>query len=159
MQARKTKRRFSGAAGQGSAVMVRKVVVFAVALAAFAFFARGADAHSHKKIDPRLTVTSIGVGAASTATFFAISHGKHWHNGPLASGTAWGLTTIGCMAVSPIVATAVLDRPLSYREAHVLLASCVLPVVGGWLVNEAYNNGTLWAPDEKPARKHHHHKK
>ncbi|MGH6683611.1 MAG: hypothetical protein ACRECA_06750 [Pseudolabrys sp.] len=144
--------------------MVRKFVVFIVALAAFAFIAQAADAHSHKKIahkkiDPRLTVSSIGVGAASTATFFAISHGKHWHYGPLASGTAWGLTTMGCMAVSPMVATVVVNRPLSYREAHVLLASCVLPVVGGWLVNEAYNNGTLWAPDEKPAHKHRHHKK
>jgi hypothetical protein len=47
----------------------------------------------------------------------------------------------------------VLNRPLKYREAHILVGSCVIPIIGGWLVNEAYNNGILWAPDEEPVRK------
>ena len=42
-----------------------------------------------------------------------------------------------------------LGRPLKYREAHILIGSCVIPIVGGWLVNEAYNRDILWAPDEK----------
>jgi peptidoglycan/LPS O-acetylase OafA/YrhL len=142
--------------------MVRKFVVLAAALAAFAFTVQAADAHSHKKkIDPRLTATSIGVGAAATAGYFALNDWKwHWtspHH--IGQAGAWGLTTLGCAAVSPIVATAVMNRPLSYREAHILIGSCIVPIVGGWLVNEAYNNGTLWAPDEKPAHKHRHHKK
>ena len=52
-------------------------------------------------------------------------------------------------ALSALVATAVLKRPLKYREAHILAGSCVIPIVGGWLVNEAYNRDILWAPDEK----------
>ena len=42
-----------------------------------------------------------------------------------------------------------LNRPLTYREAHILIGSCVIPIVGGWLVNEAYNHHVLWAPDER----------
>ena len=85
-----------------------------------------------------------------------------WNNG---SGFtrlgAYGVTTLGCAVVSPIVATAVLNRPLTYREAHILLGSCVIPIVGGWLVNEAYNSGVLWAPDEEVGKGHHrkHHAK
>jgi hypothetical protein len=63
---------------------------------------------------------------------------------------------VGCAAISPMVATAVLKRPLTYREAHILIGSCVIPVVGGWLVNEAYNAHALWAPDEKPEPKKRH---
>ncbi len=141
--------------------MNRKFVIFAAALAAFAFTAQGADAKSgkHHKDKKTLTAVSIGVGLASTGAYFGIKHNDGSNNGVgLSSGAAWTLSTVGCMAVSPIVATVVLDRPLKYREAHALIASCILPVVGGWLVNQAYDNGTWVAPDE-PVRKMHHKKK
>jgi hypothetical protein len=141
--------------------MNRKFVIFAAALAAFAFTAQGADAkwRKHHKDHKTLTAVSIGVGVASTGAYFAIKHHDGWNDGAgLSSGAAWTLSTVGCAAVSPIVATAVLNRPLSYREAHALIASCILPVVGGWLVNQAYDNGTWVAPDE-PVHKMHHKKK
>lgn len=148
--------------------MIRKIAIFAAAIAAFAFTCQGADAHWRKHhVDKRITAVAIGVGAASTASYFAINNWSWngWNNGSgLTRLGAWGLTTIGCAAVSPMVATAVLNRPLKYREAHVLIGSCVIPIVGGWLVNEAYNHHVLWAPDEnvemkKHHHRHHHHKK
>ena len=124
------------------------------ALAVFVFSAQAADAKSARHIDNRLTAVSIGVGTASSAGFFALNdwHFTHWNSARhgITSLGAWGLTTVGCAALSPIVATAVLNRPLTYREAHILVASCVIPVIGGWLVEEAYNNHILWAPDEQP---------
>ncbi len=60
------------------------------------------------------------------------------------------LTTVGCVAVSPIVATALLGRPLKFCEAHILFGSCLIPIIGGWLVNEAYNHHIFTAPDEQP---------
>ena len=59
------------------------------------------------------------------------------------------------MAVSPMVATMVVNRPLTMREAHVLVASCVLPIVGGWLVNEAYDAHPEWEAGAVPVVKHH----
>jgi hypothetical protein len=146
--------------------MNRKLAIFAAVIAAFAFTCQAASAGARKDIDPRIAGVAIGVGAASTATYFAINNWRFngWNNSSgLTSLGAWGVTTVGCAAVSPIVATMVLNRPLSYREAHILVGSCVVPLVGGWLVNEAYNSHLLWAPDEKPVKhrhwKRHHHKK
>jgi uncharacterized membrane protein YidH (DUF202 family) len=143
--------------------MNRKLAIFAAVIAAFAFICQGADAKGrhHHHIGKRIAAVAIGVGAASTAGYFAINNWRWngWNNGSgLTRLGAWGITTIGCAAVSPIVATAVLNRPLSFREAHILVGSCVIPIVGGWLVNEAYNHHVLWAPDEKvEMMKHHHH--
>jgi hypothetical protein len=138
--------------------MNRKFAIFAAVIAAFAFTAQAANAGSRRHIDKRLAAVSIGVGAASTAGFFALND-WHWkwdsaRHGITSLG-AWGATTIGCAALSPMVATVVLNRPLTYREAHILVGSCLIPVIGGWLVNEAYNHHVLWAPDEQPVRKKH----
>ncbi len=130
--------------------MTRKLVVLAAALAAFVFTAQSADARNRKPIDPTIDATAFWVGAVSGGA------GLAWNANV---GTVYGVTSFGCAVVSPMVATVALKRPLKYREAHILIGSCIIPFVGGWLVNEAYNNGTLWAPDEKPVRKVHHKKK
>ncbi len=127
--------------------MFRKLAVLAAAIATIALTVQAADARARKPIDRRLDAVSTGVGLPFTALFF-------WHDAPAGAATVLG--TVGCAAASPIVATAVLKRPLSYREAHILIGSCVIPIIGGWLVNEAYNNGWLWAPDEKPVHRVHH---
>jgi hypothetical protein len=142
--------------------MNRKLAIFAAVIAAFAFTCQGADAKSRRHVDKRITAVAIGVGAASTAGYFAINdwHWNGWNNGSgLTRAGAWGLTTIGCAALSPIVATVVLNRPLTLREAHVLFGSCVIPLIGGWLVNEAFNAHPEWDPDQKShhawKKKHH----
>jgi|SRR5450631_1172352 hypothetical protein len=150
----------------GSPRMNRKIAIFAAAIAAFAFTCQSADAHWRKHHDKRLTAVAIGVGAASTAAYLSINN---WRlNGWNASGiTAFGAlaaTTGGCIAVSPMVATLVVGRTLTVREVHVLTGSCLIPIVGGWLVNAAYDAHPEWEPDVKPHHgmmkhhRHHHHK-
>ena len=144
--------------------MNRKFAIFAAVIAAFAFTSQGADAKGRHHINKRLAAVAIGVGAASTATYFAINDWR-WNGWNNSSGFtrlgAYGLTTIGCAAVSPMVATVVLNRPLTQREAGILIGSCVLPIVGGWLVNEAYAAHPDWDPSYKPHhwKKHHGKKK
>ncbi len=130
--------------------MPRKFAFFAAAAAAFVLTAQAASAGQHKPINPTIDATNIWVGAAWTGAAVAMAKPV----APVIVGT-----TIGCMATAPMVATVALNRPLKYREAHILIGSCLIPFVGGWLVNEAYNNGWLWAPDEKPVRVAHHGKK
>jgi hypothetical protein len=50
---------------------------------------------------------------------------------------------MGCAALSPIVATAVLNRPLTYREAHILIGGCIIPVIGGWLIDQGLRKSHL----------------
>jgi hypothetical protein len=147
--------------------MNRKLAILAAVIAAFTFTCQSANAGGrHHHVDKRITAVAIGVGAASTATFFALNdwHFSHWDSGRhgITKLGAWGLTTGGCIAASPIVATVVLNRPLTQREAHILAGSCVIPLVGGWLVNEAYNAHPEWElASARPAKRHHHrhHKK
>jgi hypothetical protein len=136
--------------------MTKKLAIFAAAVAALAFTCQGAQAGGgHRHVGKRLTAVAIGVGAASTATFFAINDWRWngWNNSSgLTRWGAWGLTTIGCAAVSPMVATVVLKRPLTQREAGIMIGSCVIPIVGGWLVNEAYNAHPAWDTTPQPPR-------
>ena len=127
--------------------MQRKLAVLVAASVAIVLTLQAADARTRKPVDRRIDAVGNAVGLPFTALLF-------WGHAP--SGAPATIGTIGCAAASPIVATAVLKRPLTYREAHILIGSCVIPFVGGWLVNEAYNKGWLWAPDEKPARRAHH---
>lgn len=136
--------------------MTRTSATIAAAIAVFVFAGAGAPANAQAKerhgADRRLAAVSVGVGAASTAGYFAINDWRwKWDNGSgITHAAAWGITTIGCAALSPMVATVVLDRPLAQREGHVLIASCVLPFVGGWLVNMLYDAHPQWEADATP---------
>jgi hypothetical protein len=138
----------------GEVCMVRKVACVVAALAAVGLSgAANAGGHHHHKDKAALRAAEIGVGAATTALYFGINDWNWKWNAARAGITQTGAivgTTIGCAAVSPMVATVLLDRPLKYREAHELIAGCIVPVVGPWLVEQAYDHHILWAPDEEP---------
>lgn len=137
--------------------MIRKSVVFAALIAAFAFSSQAAQAHSPDK--KKLAVVAIGVGATSTAAYFAINKWRWngWNSGAsgLTSLGAYGATTMGCAAISPMVATVVLERPLTMREAHTLVGSCVVPIVGGLLVNAIWDAHPEWEPARRAERGRH----
>jgi len=140
--------------------MNRKIAVFAALIGAFALTCQNAQAGGrHHHINKKIVAVAIGVGAASTAAYFAINnwHWSGWNNGSgLTRVGAYGVTSLGCAAVSPMVATVVLNRALTQREGHILIGSCFLPIIGGWLVNEAYNAHPDWDPDgDKLWHKHH----
>jgi hypothetical protein len=143
--------------------MKRFVAMLAAAVAVFALTSQSADAHwRHKKVSKPVVATAIGAGVVSTVTYWSIldwSWDKHTTS---YKWGAWGATTAGCVALSPIVATALKKAPLTYREAHVLIGSCIVPIVGGWLVNAAYDANPQWEPRTASAKRHkhrHHHKK
>ena len=129
---------------------------FAAALAATMLLCQCAEAGSRvRKDDPRLTVTGVAVGAGTTAGYLALRDWR-WRNPshPKVSNTgAVALTTVGCMALSPIISTIVVQRELTLREAYVMTADCVIPFVGGWLMNKAFDDHPEWEARGKRARK------
>jgi hypothetical protein len=80
--------------------------------------------------DPKLATTNLGVRAAATGTYWGLKEGSGW-----TSGAAYGVATAGCVVVSPIVGTAVMNRPLTQREVWVQTGNCAIPVIGGYMVN------------------------
>jgi hypothetical protein len=144
--------------------MNRKFAFVAALVAAFTFAAQSAQAGGHHD-KKKLAAVAIGVGAASAAGFFALNNWRWngWDSNGTAGGLtrlgAWGATTMGCAAVSPMVATVVLNRPLTMREAHILVGSCVVPIVGGLLVNAVWDAHPEWEAGTPAPRKMHRHKK
>jgi len=125
---------------------------FSFALVALGFPLQGANAAERHR---GITAASIGVGAASTAGFFALQgwtlNGNH-RSGALGSTGAAVVTTAGCLALSPIVGTVLSQRELTYREAYGLFADCVIPFIGAWLVDKAFDVHPEWEPDRVVAR-------
>lgn len=129
--------------------MPRNVVLFAAALAACLVAAPAAEAGKRKQIDPTIDAISFWTGVGSTGIGLGFRS--------LAAGA--GISSVGCALVSPMAAMIVTQRPLKNREANYMFASCIVPVVGGWLMNEVYNNGWLTPPDEAVARKANYRRK
>ena len=126
---------------------------FSVAVVVLAFFLQGVNAAERHR---GVTAASIGVGAASTAAFFALQgwtlDGNH-RSGALGSTGAAIVTTAGCLALSPIVGTVLTRRELTYREAYGLFADCVIPFIGAWLVDKAFDAHPEWEPDRAVVRR------
>ncbi|MGH9811450.1 MAG: hypothetical protein ACRD9W_30135 [Terriglobia bacterium] len=126
----------------------RKISVAIAAFAVLALTVSGADAGKRKQIDPAIDGTAFWAGVGTTAA------GLGFRN--LAAGA--GISGVACVLVSPMAAMIVTRRALKNREANYMFASCVVPVVGGWLMNAVYDNGWLTPPDEV-SKVHHRRKK
>jgi len=87
--------------------------------------------------DPRLTATGIGIGIASTGASYALTH-KHGVPAvrTASPGVAFGVTSFGCAVLYPIVGTILLHRELTPREAYSGMLGCVVPFVGGWIMDQ-----------------------
>jgi drug/metabolite transporter (DMT)-like permease len=130
--------------------------IFAVAVMAFALMCPSAEAGpiKRRKEDPRLTASGFVVGAGMTAAFFALRDWswKEPRNAKVSGGAATVITTVGCMALSPIVGTVVVQRELTLREAYVMTADCIVPFVGGWLMSKAFDDHPEWE-GKRPGRR------
>ncbi len=137
--------------------MKRLIGVLTVAIAALALLCQSADAGGRgHRIDKRVKAAGIVTGAAATVGFLSLNDWRlfsKWDtprpNG-LTTGGAYVLTSIGCIAVAPMVGTAFVRRPLTHREVHVLAGGCIVPIIGGWLVNAAYNAHPEWDRFDAP---------
>ncbi len=139
-----------------------KLVVIAITLAVFGAGVQGAGAepalsqnsaavspgaktapHSSRAQSFSIKAGTTGVNAATTGTYATQAYrGGGYQGVPLAA--AWGAgTTFGCMALSPIVAGALVNanehRQLTSREVHVMLADCAIPFIGGWLMGKYWD--------------------
>ena len=93
---------------------------------------------------PNVEAGTNGVNGGSTATYLAEAYRGGDYQGAGVSAS-WGLgTTFGCMALSPIIAGALVNanehRELTSREVHVMMANCTIPFVGGWLMERYFDS-------------------
>ena len=96
----------------------------------------------------------IGVGTGVTSYYLTKKRGAPPHR-PMSMGGAYGVTTFACAVAYPFVGTVLLNRPLTPREMYIGVGECILPFIGGWLVDtylphDAWTDGT---PPKKVAHK------
>lgn len=136
--------------------MRKRLLAVAVVAASMAFSA-GAQAGGTKLLtgqkDPRVAVSSLAVGAAATAGYFWLRHDYRHHNGSVTPTAAYIGTSIACAAASPIVGTIVAQRPMTQREVWVMAGSCVVPIIGGLVMNAVFDAHPEWEARPVKARK------
>ena len=143
--------------------MKRSVAIAAAAIAAIAVTTTSANAggrHRHHHHHGQAAVVSSITGAISQGIAWGV-HSSHHHVGGHSSGTHWGVYgagVAGCLVVSPIVSTIILNRPLTMREAWVGGGNCVLPVIGGIIVDHMFAHHG-WDHGPKMAKKGNKKKK
>lgn len=98
--------------------------------------------------DARIVVAGVVAGGAMTGTYFAIRNTRSLRigadTGSFSTG-AFALTTVGCMTLAPMIASAWVwnteGRYLSQREALGLGAGCIIPVIGPIISDAVFFGG------------------
>jgi hypothetical protein len=132
--------------------MKKLLLALGAALAALGLFAQvsTADAHLLGRRSPSVTAAQLAVGIASTATFWALTHRRH-HHVHIGSRTFWkwyGLTSVGCMALTPMVGAALVGhnehRELRSSEVFMMVGDCVVPILGGLFWQAMFDAHPEW---------------
>lgn len=97
----------------------------------------------------------VGAGTG-VATYYATKK----HGNPAVHHVSWGtgyaVGALGCSVLYPMVATVLLNRMLTPREEYIGVGDCVVPLVGGWIV-DAILPHDAWTDGVPPKPVRHHH--
>jgi hypothetical protein len=101
--------------------------------------------------DERIFWSGLIAGGAMTGTYFAIEGKRALKvpgDGRNFSTGAFLLTSVGCATLAPMLASAIVwhteQRHLTSREALGLGAGCFVPILGGLIVDAAYERHPEW---------------
>jgi len=134
--------------------MKKSLLALAVA-AMFGLFAQGGTAQAFllKDRSPNVTAGQIIAGGGMTAAYFLLNcrhhGGHHCHRFTSSTSLKWyGLTTVGCFALSPIIGGALVSlneqRELRSSEVFMMVGDCVLPIIGGLIAKAAFDANPQW---------------
>jgi hypothetical protein len=135
--------------------MKKTLLGLTVAIAAFSgLVAQSSKAHAFLLTNrsPNVLAGQIIAGGGMMAVYYTqICHHNFSHCARFTSNRAlkwYGITTVGCMALSPIISGLLVSynerRELRSSEAMGMLADCVIPIIGGWIVKAAYDAHPEW---------------
>src|SRR5439155_1055085 len=105
-----------GTSGRLRDIMKRLIALLACAVAAVALTCSSADAH-WRKTDRRVVAVEVGAGVVSTVAY---GSAIGWTWSKHSSAYNWGASgygTAGCIVLSPSVASAIMNRPVTPRNA------------------------------------------
>ena len=134
---------------------MRKILIaLGTAVAALGLFAQvsTADAGLLGRRSPSVTAAQLVVGAGMSAAYFSQVCNSSFSNcarfGSTRSLKWFGLTTVGCMALAPIVGAALVShyehRELRSSEVFMMTGDCVVPILGGLFWQAMFDAHPEW---------------
>ena len=134
--------------------MKKSLIALATAVATLGLVAQASTANAFllKDRSPNVTAGQIIAGAGMTAAYYAaICKHNFKHCARFTSNRSlkfYGLTTVGCFALSPIIGGMLVSynekRELKSSEVFMMVGDCVVPIIGGWLMKAAFDANPQW---------------
>jgi hypothetical protein len=135
-------------------IMKKRLIALAMAVASLGLVMQGGSAKAFLLNDrsPNVTAGQIIVGAGMSAVYFTQTCNRNFSRCARfdsARSLKWfGLTTVGCLSLAPIVSAALVshneNRELRSSEVFMIAADCVVPIIGGWIAKAAFNAHPEW---------------
>ncbi|TMI99180.1 MAG: hypothetical protein E6G97_23785 [Alphaproteobacteria bacterium] len=134
--------------------MRKSLIALAAAVATLGLVGQASTANAFLLRDrsPNVVAGQLIAGLSMTAAYYAaICNSNFSHCANFTSHRAlkyYGLTTVGCMALSPILGGLFVSfnerRELRSSEVFMMTADCVLPILGGWIMKAAFDAHPEW---------------
>ena len=113
---------------------------------------RTANAFLLNDRSPNVTAGQLVAGLGMTAAYYlSICNSNFNHCARFDSPRSlqmYGLTTVGCMALSPIIGGLLVSynehRELKSSEVFMMAADCLVPIIGGWIMKSAFDAHPEW---------------
>jgi hypothetical protein len=135
-------------------VMRKSLIALATAVATLGLVGQASTANAFLLRDrsPNVVAGQLIAGLGMTAAYYsAICNRDFSHCARFTSHRAlkyYGLTTVGCMALSPIIGGLLVSynekRELRSSEVFMMTADCILPILGGWIMKAAFDAHPEW---------------
>ena len=143
--------------------MRKSLLGLAMAVATLGLVAQGGTANAFllKDRSPNVQAGQIVAGLGMTAAYYSAICNRNFSRCARFTSTRalqyYGLTTIGCVALSPIIGGLLVShherRELRSSEVFMMGADCVLPIIGGWLMKAAFDAHPHWDAGTGRSRK------
>ena len=135
-------------------VMKKSLIALATAVATLGLIGQASTANAFllSNRSPNVMAGQLIAGVGMTAAYYtAICNRNFNHCARFTSHRAlkyYGLTTVGCMALSPIIGGLLVSynekRELRSSEVFMMVGDCVVPIIGGWLMKAAFDAHPQW---------------
>lgn len=134
--------------------MKKSLIALATAVATLGLVAQASTANAFllKDRSPNVQAGQIIAGLGMSAVYFTQTCNRNFTRCARfdsARSLKWyGLTTVGCFALSPIIGGLLVSanekRELRSSEVFMMVGDCVVPIIGGWLMKAAFDANPQW---------------
>jgi hypothetical protein len=134
--------------------MKKRLLALAAAVAMFGLAAQSGTANAFLLggRSPNVTASQLVIGLGTTGAYLALTHRHHHHlhhHNKLRFSPKWyGLTTVGCMALTPILGAGLVGanegRELRSSEVFIMMGDCVVPILGGLFWQSMFAANPQW---------------